>query len=160
MRDARGRLARWYEDYATGDVIRTGGVTITESDIIDFAFRYDPQPFHIDTEFAKTSIYGGLIASGWQVAAVSFRMLVQAGFVGHASMGSPGIEHLRWHRPVRPGDTLSAAVAVKEKRPSRSRPGIGLVTMDYAIENGTGELCCSWNAVQLVRMRPADAPAA
>ena len=154
MTGAVDRNARWYEDYAPGETIRAGGVTLTESSIIDFAFRYDPQPFHIDPEFARTSIYGGLIASGWQVATAAFRMLVQAGFIGHASMGSPGIEDLRFHQPVRPGDRLLASATVRQMRKSASRPGLGLVTMDYRVENGRGELCCSWHGVQLVRMRP------
>jgi len=147
--------ARYYEDYRVGEVIHAPGVTLTESDIIDFAFRYDPQAFHTDVEFAKGSIYGGLIASGWQVGALAFRMLVQAGFVGRGSMGSPGINNLRWPRPLRPGDTIYAQVVVLSKRESRSRPELGLVNMDYIVENQRGQLCCAWDAVQLVLKRPA-----
>ncbi|MDF1722196.1 MAG: MaoC family dehydratase [Minwuia sp.] len=149
--------ARYYEDYTVGEIINAPGVTLTESDIIEFAFRYDPQAFHTDVEFAKDSIYGGLIASGWQVGAVAFRMLVQAGFVGRGSMGSPGINDLRWPNPVRPGDTLYARTSVLSKRDSRSRPELGLVTMDYVVENQHGILCCAWNSVQLVMKRPPTA---
>ncbi len=145
--------AMYWEDYTVGQVIRAPGVTLTESDIIDFAFRYDPQAFHTDVEFAKGSIYGGLIASGWQVGAVAFRMLVQAGFVGLGSMGSPGINDLRWPNPVRPGDTLYARVSVLSKRESRSRPEMGMVTMDYVVENQNGTLCCAWTSVQMVMKR-------
>src|SRR5512147_1003449 len=96
--------ARYLEDYTTGEVIRATGITLTESEIIAYGFRYDPQPFHTDKIAAEKSIYGGLIASGWQVGALAFRMLVQAGVLGEGSLGSPGLDELRWSRPVRPGD--------------------------------------------------------
>ncbi len=86
---------RYLEDYRAGEVIRAPGVTLSEADIIEFAFRYDPQPLHIDQGAAEQSIYGGLIASGWQIAAVAFRMLIQAGLLGKGSLGSPGIDALR-----------------------------------------------------------------
>lgn len=145
--------ARHYEDYTVGETVHAPGVSLTESDIIDFAFRYDPQAFHTDIEFAKQSIHGGLIASGWQVGAASFRMLIQSGFFGRASMGSSGLNNLRWPKPTRPGDTLYARVTVLSKRESRSRPELGLVEIECSVENQRGEVCCTWDTVQLVLKR-------
>ncbi len=146
---------RYLEDYSAGEVVRAHGVTLSEADIIEFAFRYDPQPFHIDKPAAARSAYGGLIASGWQVAALAFRMLVQAGLLGKGSLGSPGIDALRWHLPVRPGDTLYAMVEIAEVRPSATKPDRGVVTMHYRIDNQQGEMVMSWQGVQLIAKRPA-----
>ncbi|WP_119421633.1 MaoC family dehydratase [Desertibaculum subflavum] len=147
--------SRYFEDYEQGEIIRGAGITLSESDIIEFAFKYDPQPFHIDKIAASASIYGGLIASGWHVMAVSFRMLVQAGFLGEGSMGSPGLDELRWHLPTRPGDTLLPEVEVMEMRPSSSKPDRGIVMMAYRIKNQKGELVMSLKSAQLVKKRPA-----
>lgn len=144
---------RFYEDYAVGEVIRSAAITLTEADIIDFAFKYDPQPFHIDKLSAEKSIYGGLIASGWQVIAVTFRMLVQEGFLGEGSMGSPGVEELKWMLPVRPGDTLRGEVEVLEMRVSASKPDRGVVRMAYRIINQKGEVVSSLRSAQLVKRR-------
>lgn len=144
---------RFYEDYSVGEVIRSAAITLTEADIIDFAFRYDPQPFHIDKLSAEKSIYGGLIASGWQVIAVTFRMLVQAGFLGEGSMGSPGVEELKWMLPVRPGDTLRGEVEILDMRVSTSKPDRGLVRMAYRIINQKGETVSSLRSTQLVKRR-------
>ncbi|MDF1737424.1 MAG: MaoC family dehydratase, partial [Minwuia sp.] len=149
--------ARYVEDYEVCEVVHAPGVTLTESDIIDFAFRYDPQAFHTDVEFASQSIHGGLIASGWQVGAASFRMLVQSGFFGRASMGSSGLDNLRWPNPTRPGDTIYARVTVLSKRESRSRPELGLVSIECHVENQRGELCCTWDTVQMVLRRTPGA---
>ena len=146
---------RFFEDYTPGEIIVSPGVTVTEEAIIDFAFRFDPQPFHIDREAAEKSIYGGLIASGWMVGAMGFRMLVQEGLLGEGSMGSPGLDEVRWHQPTRAGDTLHGEVTIKDARTSRSKPDRGLVTMDYRILNQRGEAVMSWTGVQLVRKRPA-----
>ncbi|MCW5749729.1 MAG: MaoC family dehydratase [Alphaproteobacteria bacterium] len=144
---------RFYEDYSVGELIKADGVTLSEADILDFAFRYDPQPFHLDKEAAAKSIYGGLIASGWQVGAVTFRMLVQAGVLGRGSMGSPGVDELRWAKPVRPGDTLYAEAEVTDMRPSQSKPDRGLVFITYRVRNQLGELVMSFRSTQLIRRR-------
>lgn len=144
---------RFYEDYSVGETIKADGVTISEAEILDFAFRYDPQPFHLDKEVAAKSIYGGLIASGWQVGAVTFRMLVQAGVLGRGSMGSPGLDELRWTKPVRPGDTLYAEAEVTDMRPSQSKPDRGLVFMTYRVRNQSGEVVMSFRSTQLIRRR-------
>lgn len=148
------RSDRYYEDYDQGEVIHANGVTVSEADILDFAYRYDPQPFHLDKEVAAKSIYGGLIASGWQTGALGFRMLMQAGLLGKGSMGSPGLDELRWYKPVRPGDTLYGKASVEEKRESASKPDRGILKLKYWVENQRGEMVMSFYGNQLVSKRP------
>jgi len=156
MRETPEDRARYYESYTVGEIVKGPGVTLTEADIIEYGFRYDPQPHHIDKESAEKSIYGGLIASGWQVATTAFRMLVQGGFIGTASMGANGMNNLSFHMPVRPGDTIYGEVEITEKRESRSRPNMGLVTMFVRVFNQKGDKVCSWDAVQFVLKKPAE----
>jgi acyl dehydratase len=144
---------RYFEDYTVGEIVRASGVTLTEAEIIHFALTYDPQPFHTNTVAAKESIYGGLIASGWQVAVLAFKLLVQAGLVGSASQGSPGLDNLRWLKPVRPGDTIHPRSKVVEMRPSASKPERGLVRVESWVENQDGETVCSFVSTQIVRRR-------
>ena len=96
----------YFEDFELGRVYELGSVDVTEADILEFARRFDPQPFHVDPEAARQSVFGGLIASGWHTGAMWMRLYVDSLLDGAASMGSPGIEELRWLAPVRPGDTL------------------------------------------------------
>ena len=147
----------WYESFKVGDMVRSPGKTLSEAEIIDWAFKYDPQPFHIDKTAAEESIYGGIIASGWQIAAVAFRMLMHTNIFGNASLGSPGLDELRWRQPVRPGDTISTVVRVTETRVSKSKPDRGLVTLSYEIVNQNDEVVASFKAVQLLRRRPEEA---
>jgi acyl dehydratase len=144
---------RYYEDYAVGEVITGHPVTLTESAIIDFALQHDPQPFHLSLPGGEATFYGGLIASGWQVATLSFRLLVQAGMLGAGSLGSPGIEELRWLRPVRPGDTLFPTATVTEMRVSTSKPDRGLVSIGYVTRNQRGEPVLTLKSVQIVKRR-------
>jgi len=146
---------RYFEDYSVGEVVRAPGFTLTESEIIHFALLYDPQPFHTNVPAASESIYGGLIASGWQVAILAFKMLIQAGLLGTASLGSPGIEELRWLKPVRPGDTLYPTAKIVEARPSRSKPDRGVVRVEWWVENQRKEVVSTLISTQLVRRRPA-----
>ena len=148
---------RFFEDYQPGEVIRAGGVTLTEGAIVQFALQYDPQPIHLDRLVAERSIYGGLIASGFQVVITGFRMLVQAGLVGEESMGSPGLDELKWLRPVRPGDTLYAEAEITETKVSASKPDRGVVWVAYRIRNQHREMVASFRAAQLVRRRPPPA---
>jgi len=148
-------IERCYEDYAEGEVVRAPGFTVTEAAIIDWALRYDPQPIHLDKPTAEKSVYGGLIASGWQVGSISFRLLVQAGLLGEASLGSPGVDELRWLLPVRPGDTIYPEAEVTAMRVSGSKPDRGLVTIAYQVKNQRGETVMTLRAVQIVRRRAA-----
>ena len=117
----------YFEDLRAGQVVDLGSRTVTEEEIISFARLWDPQPFHVDPEAAKASVFGGLIASGWHTGAMWMRLYVDSLLDGAASMGSPGIEELRWLAPVRPGDTLSGRLTVLETTPSERRPDRGTV---------------------------------
>jgi acyl dehydratase len=117
----------FFEDFEPGRTFELGARTVTEEDIVEFARRWDPQPFHVDPEAAKDSVFGGLIASGWHTGAMWMRLYVDSMLGGPSSMGSPGIEELRWLAPVRPGDTLTGRLTVLETTPSERRPDRGTV---------------------------------
>lgn len=146
---------KFLDDLHPGDKVVTGGVTLTEADIIQFALTYDPQPFHLDAGAAASSIYGGLIASGFQVVALTFRLFIQQGLFARSSMGSPGIDELRWFAPARPGDTLHAEVEVIEVIPSKSRPERGIAKLRYATFNQRQELVCSYVVNHLLLRQPS-----
>ena len=126
---------QYLNDLKVGQTFKTNGATITESDIIGFALKYDPQPFHLDVVEAAKSPYGGLIASGFQTLAYCFRLFIQTGVFLESSIGSPGIDELRWLAPVRPGDTLYTEVDVLEVRPSSSKPARGIARLKYQARN-------------------------
>ena len=118
-----------------------------EADIIDFGRRYDPQPFHTDPELARDTVHGGLIASGWHTGCVAMRMLVENFVSRVASIGSPGMDELRWFKPVRPGDILSLRVTITETRRSSTRPDRGIVTALMEVLNQERETVMSWSGV-------------
>ena len=130
----------WWEDFTVGDVLDLGRHTFTVQEIIAFGRQFDPQPFHVDPAAASAGAFAGLIASGWQVCMVGMRMLVERLMDETESLGSPGIEKVRWLKPVRPGDTLAYRVRVVEIRPSATRPAVGLVKHLWEATNQTGEL--------------------
>ena len=145
---------RYFEDFEIGDRFASRGITVTESGIIDFAMRYDPQPFHIDIEAAKESNYGGLIASGFHTLTLGFRMVLETGVFRACSMGSPGFDELRWLRPVRPGTTLHTEFEIVEKTPSRSKPDRGIMRVKFWIKNQDGEDVITFTSMHLTRRRP------
>jgi acyl dehydratase len=148
---------RHFEDFAVGESQQLGSHTMTESEIIAFARKYDPQPFHIDPDAARATMFGGLIASGWHTCAVLMRLLAAAARRQHAeATGSPGVDSCRWIKPVRPGDTLSAASTVLQTWPSRSRP-IGFVRSRLEMHNQRGELVLSLVGVSMYHRRPESA---
>lgn len=126
---------RYFEDFAPGQVYELGQRTMSRHEIVAFAAQYDPQPFHVDEAAAAASPFGGLIASGWHTAAVFMRLYVDAVLSTAASVGSPGIEDLRWRAPVRPGDTLSGRFTVLDVQPSSSRPDRGTVLFEGTMTN-------------------------
>ncbi|HUP34094.1 MAG TPA: MaoC family dehydratase [Candidatus Limnocylindria bacterium] len=145
----------YFEDFTPGREFRTEGITVTEGQIIDFAMTFDPQPFHLNVEAAKATIYEGLIASGFQTMALTFRLFVQTRALAACSLGSPGVDEVRWLRPVRPGDTLKATVQVLEQRPSTSKPDRGIVRLHWTTVNHRGEPVLTMTSLQLVRRRPS-----
>jgi len=148
---------KFLDDLAAGDKFVTGGVTLTESGIIGFALTYDPQPFHLDAAAAAESIYGGLIASGFQVVALAFRLFIQSGMLAGSSMGSPGIDELRWFAPARPGDTLHAEVEVLTVTPSKSKADRGIARLRYTMLNQRREAVAGFIVNHLLLRRPAPA---
>ncbi len=126
---------RYFDDLSVGDTFETGGITLTESAIIDFALTHDPQPFHVNKMAATESIFGGIIASGFQTIALTFRLFWDTGVLTGTNMGGHGMDEVRWLAPVFPGDTLHARVTVEVLTPSRSKPGRGTVRFRYRTYN-------------------------
>jgi len=124
-----------FETFQVGQVQNFGAYEVTEAEIIEFAQKYDPQFFHLDPEAAKKSLFGGLCASGWHTCAMTMSMLVENMDKHGRSLGSPGIDNLRWRRPVYPGDVLSVHMEVLELKPSKSRPEIGFVISKVRVHN-------------------------
>ncbi len=146
----------YLEDLEIGQTYATGTATITADEIKSFAAQFDPQPFHLDEQAAARSIYGGLIASGWHTVCVFMRLFADGLLNRSAAMGSPGVDQLRWLRPVRPGDTLDARIEVLEVRPSRSKPDRGIVRLRSVMSNQQGEEVLSFVANVMFRRRPAE----
>jgi acyl dehydratase len=144
---------RYFEDYIAGDIHEFGSIAVTGDEIVEFASRYDPQPFHTDRDAARNTEFGGLIASGWQTAGWMMRLVVEH-FLSHvASLASPGVDELRWTKPVRPGDTLSVRATIVETRPSASKPDRGLVRTRFEVLNQRGEVVMSAKAMNLLKRR-------
>jgi acyl dehydratase len=132
----------YFEDFAPGQMYELGSRTVSEEEILAFARQWDPQPFHVDPEAAKDSVFGGLIASGWHTGSIWMRGYVDT-MLGPASQGSPGIEELRWLAPVRPGDRLSSRLTVLEATPSEGNPARGTVRIRGEVENQDGVVVMS-----------------
>lgn len=128
-----------FEDLVPGFTRRGGPRVVTREDILAFARAYDPQDFHLDEAAARDSLVGGLIASGWHSCALGMRLLAESVVLQSSSMGSPGIDELRWLRPVRPGDALTSTLTVLESRPSVSKPDRGLVRLRLDLANAADE---------------------
>jgi acyl dehydratase len=147
---------RYFEDFPEGLTVDLGSVTLTSSEMIEFARQYDPQPMHIDADAAGRSIYGGLIASGWQTAASYMRLLVDQVIGESASIGSPGVDNLRWLKPVRPGDALRGRFTVLESKVSRSRPEWGIVRSRGEMVNQVDQVVMQIEAVNFFSRRPGS----
>lgn len=147
------RANLYLDDFAVGDRFASKGMTLTEADIIGFARVWDPQPFHIDVEAARAGSFGGLIASGFQTLAATFRMLYQAGFLRDANLGGPGMDELRWLKPVRAGDTLYSRATVAEVTPSRSKPDRGILKLAVETLNQHGDVVMTVTFIIMVQRR-------
>ena len=148
---------RYFEDFFEGLTVDLGNVEFTAEGIIEFARAYDPQPMHTSADAARDSIYGGLIASGWHTAGAYMRLLVDSVIGQSDSLGSPGIDSLRWLKPVRPGDTLRGSFTVVEAKESRSRPDMGIVRSRGEMLNQDNEVVMQLEAVNFFGRRPASA---
>lgn len=148
---------RHWEDFQVGEVEQIGTRKVARDEVIAFAREYDPQPFHVDEGAAAKSMYGGLIASGWHTCAMVMRMMCDAYLLDSASVGSPGIDNLKWLKPVRPGDTIRAQRTTLESRASKSRPDIGIVKNRWEVFNQEGEMVMSMEGYGMFRRRDAGA---
>jgi acyl dehydratase len=147
---------KYLEDMNVGDHAAFGSYAVTREEVIDFASRFDPQAFHLDDAAAAQTHFGRLSASGWHTCAMTMRMMVENLTVGgHAGLGSPGVDQIRWLKPVYPGDTLRVETIVTEVRPSRSKPDIGSVHSDITVFNQNAEPVMTMKSIGLVRRRPA-----
>lgn len=142
------------DDLAPGQVYALGRRVLGEDEIVAFAREWDPQAFHLDHEAALASIYSGLIASGWHTVCVFMRLFADGLLLRAEAMGSPGVDELRWLRPVRPGDTLEARLEVLEVRPSRSRPDRGAARLRCVMTNQDGDDVLTMLATLMFRRRP------
>ena len=148
---------RFFEDYLPGAVYEYGTVTVEQGEIIDFAKKFDPQFFHTDPEAAAHGPFGGLIASGWHTGSLMMRLLADHFISKVASLGSPGIDELRWLRPVRPGDSLRLRVSILDATRSRSKPDRGIVKTMVEVLNQNNETAMSLKAVNLILCRTPQA---
>jgi acyl dehydratase len=145
----------WFEDFPAGMAVEVAGPTLTRESILEYARRYDPQPFHTDEAAAKQSIYGGLIASGWHTVSLVMRMICDAYLLEAASLGSPGVNEVRWLKPVRPGDTIRLRMRVLEAKPSASKPDRGTVLHRWEVFNQNDELVLTMEGYGMFRRRTA-----
>ena len=146
---------RYLEDYVEGATYEFGPVTITEDEIVQFGKKFDPQVFHTDPERAKETVYGGLIASGWHTCSLFMRVFVEHYLPDAASIGSPGLDELRWLKPVRPGDELTARITVHKVKPSRSKPDRGVLFSFCEMLNQKKEVAATMMAMNLIMYRQA-----
>lgn len=142
-----------FEDFYPGQDIDLGTRTVTEEEIIDFATKFDPQPFHVDRAAAAGSIYGGVIASGWHTCSMMMRMVVDGLMAKSASMGSPGLDGVRWLAPVRAGDTLNVRYQTTQVKASNSKPDRGVVWSKWVAINQHGETVCTVEGMGMFRRR-------
>ena len=144
-----------FEDFPPGRVFEIGTWEVTTEEIVDFGRKWDPLPFHVDPDTPADGPYGGLIASGRHSAMIWGRLWVDAVLLRAASLGSPGFQEIKWHRPVRPGDVLTGTTTVVEARVSASRPGVGIVVLDGAVTNQDGDVATTVRYTALVARRDA-----
>ena len=151
-------LLHW-EDFPVGQVRVFGAMPVTREAVLAFAAQFDPQPFHLDDEAAEASLFGGLSASGWHTCAMAMRMMCDDYLLNSTSLGSPGMDQLKWLLPVRPGDTLSMRFTVLDARPMASRPGVGLIRASWEVLNQNQEPVLTMQGWGMFRQRQQPAAA-
>jgi acyl dehydratase len=145
-----------YADLQPGQIITAGPRLVTAEEIVEFARRYDPQPFHVDADFAKASRWQGLIASGWMTCAIAMQLVVEAALRGSESIGSPGVEQVKWAAPVRAGDQLSLRIEVLEKRLSRSG-SVGIIRWRWTLTTQADVMVLDLIGTSFFEVRPSTA---
>ena len=144
---------RYFEDYRSGDIFEFGAYEVTEEELIGFATAYDPQSFHVDAEAARETHFGGLIASGWHTCSMLMRMMVDHYISEVSSLGSPGVDEIRWRVPVRAGDILRARITITETRASQSKPDRGVVRSSIEVLNQNDEVVMTLSSMGLFKRR-------
>jgi acyl dehydratase len=148
----------YFEDFKVGETSEMGRRVVDRDEVIAFARDFDPQPFHIDEDAARASMFGGLIASGWHTVSMVMRMMCDSYLLQAASLGSPGVDHVKWLKPVRPGDTIRAVRTVLEARVSKSKPDVGIVKTRWDVYNQADEPVMTMEGYGMFRVRhPAGA---
>ena len=145
-----------FADFHAGQVIKAGPYVLTEAELLQFARAYDPQWFHTDAQAAAESPFGGLIASGWHTCSIAMRLVVEAALAGSESFASPGLEHVRWPNPVRPGDALRLVADVIEVRRSEKRPTLGILRWRWRLFNQRELMVLDAEVTSLFKLKPAD----
>lgn len=143
----------WFEDFVPGTVREFGRYEVTRDEIVEFAQKYDPQPFHVDEDAATHSLYGGLIASGWMTVGIGMRLVCDDYLLGAKSMGSPGVDQVRWLQPVRAGDVLRLRLTTREVKPSQSKPDRGIVRSLWEMLNQRDEVVMTLEGMGMFRRR-------
>lgn len=145
---------RYLRDFQTGDVFETRPVSISESQILDFALAYDPQPMHTDLTQAEAGLFAGLIASGFHTLALSFRTFVDLGLLVRSNIAGLAVDEVRWPAPVRPGDTIKTRIEVLEVRRSRSKPDRAVLRLGFTVSNQRDETVLTYTATPMLRVAP------
>ena len=146
----------YYEDLEIGQKIKLGSISISKNEIISFAEKFDPQPFHTNEIKAKESIFGGLCASGWHTCSLFMRILYDGFLINSAALGSPGMDAIRWLQPLRPGETITGIGEVIKKTPSKSRPEIGSLIINYEVFNKNNELIMTLIGISIFKKKYLD----
>lgn len=146
-----------FEDLHPGMELPLGPYPVTAAEIIEFASEFDPQPMHLDEEAGKASMLGGLAASGWHTVSMAMRMMCDAYLLGSTSQGAPGVDFVKWKRPVLAGDTLTGKSIIKDRRVSGSRPGLGFVSVEHRFFNQRGECVCEMANTGMFLLRNPEA---
>jgi acyl dehydratase len=143
----------YFEDLNIGKKILIGPISVSEKEIIEFAKKFDPQPFHVDIEKAKDSLFGNLCASGWHTCSLYMRMLYDGLLINLASLGSPGMNEIRWIKPLFPNETINGELTIISKTPSKSKPSIGSMVIDSKVFNSKKELIMTMQSISIVKKR-------
>ena len=146
----------YYEDLEIGQKIKLGSINVSKKEIISFAEKFDPQPFHVNEIKAKESIFGGLCASGWHTCSLFMRILYDGFLINSAALGSPGMNEIRWLKPLRPGETITGLGEVIKKTPSKSRPEIGSLIINYEVFNKNNELIMTLIGISIFKKKYLD----
>ena len=143
----------YFEDLNIGKKILIGPISVSEKEIIEFAKKFDPQPFHVDIEKAKDSLFGNLCASGWHTCSLYMRMLYDGLLINLASLGSPGMNEIRWIKPLFPNETINGVLTIISKTPSKSKPSIGSMVIDSKVFNSKKELIMTMQSISIIKKR-------